>query len=129
MIFPTRRQHLERNKHNYLPIGTLTCVDDSNNMYMDENGVKWTRNSFLKSVFHDQCTYYKFTSVDEKSGASAESLVLKSDFNLGAYEFIVGESPYMATYNYCDEKSSKFWHVMLDILPHIIYGGDYRIEP
>ena len=129
MIIPTKRQHLERNRHNYLPIGTLKCVDVSNNAYVDENGMKWVRSSFLKSLYHDPCTYYKFTSVDEKNGSSAEALVLKSDFNLGVYEFIVGELPYMATYNYCDSSVSSFWHTMLDVMPHYIYGGDYRFEP
>ena len=100
MIFPTRHQHLERNKHNYLPIGAIRCVDDSSNVYMDENGMKWTRSSFLKSLYHKPYIYFKFTSVDEKCGSSAEALVLKSDFNLGVYEFIVCESSYMATYNF-----------------------------
>ena len=129
MIFPTIHQHLERNKHNYLPIGVIRCVDDLNNVYMDDNGIKWIRSSFLKSLYHDPCTYYKFVSVDEISGSSAESLILKSDFNASVYNFIVGESSYMATYNFCDSSVSSFWHTMLDVIPHYIYGSDYWVEP
>lgn len=132
--------HLDRNKHNKLPIGNLEKVEA--NIYKDEAGIRWELQSHIKNKFHQP---------DEESeiienpypNAKAElafdtknpNLKFLAELENGAsYEAILQPNgEYLisgikqGTYNY--GHPSGFWgsvkHTFLDVIPHFV-NGNYK---
>ncbi|MDB4728227.1 hypothetical protein OAF63_05510 [Saprospiraceae bacterium] len=132
--------HLERNKHNQLPKGSLSLVEDS--FYKDEAGLIWEKQPHIKNKFHQPDTVskkvdnpypniigtlefdqknpnLKFLSKAEKGG-SFEAIVQPN----GTY---LTEGVKQGTYNYGHPSGfiGTMTHVFLDVIPHFI-NSKYR---
>lgn len=123
--------HLERNRFNLLPVGSLTPVRDADpnftyreggsNSYQDELGLIWELEPDWKTEFHQPEGHKespnpypnkKFLHRDA-SGGSAEA-IRRPD---GTY---ITTGPLRGTYNFTDPKGASGYvgHFLQDILPH-----------
>ena len=129
--------HLDRNKHNQLPIGNLKKVET--NLYEDKSGQSWELQPHIKNKFHQPMEESKtienpYPNVDDtlKFDTKNPNLKFLSELdNGGSYEAILKPNgKYLTsgikqgTYNY--GHPSGFWgtfkHVFLDVMPHFVNG-------
>jgi len=111
--FPSKKDHINRNKYNIFPVGYLTHIKD--NKYIDENDVIWVKRGFVTSILHNPFSYYIFETYDTNKISSSEVEILKTDFDNGVQYF----KP--ASFNYYSSFNSPIAHFFADVLPIFIY--------
>lgn len=116
---PSKNEHITRNKHNVLPVGKLTLIN--NNHYSDDNGIIWIKRGFFASVFHQPFKNYTFETYDVHKQSSSEITIDIHDFDNG----IMNYKP--ATYNFYSSVLYPLSHFFSDVLPTVIYlGPNYK---
>ena len=110
---PSRINHINRNKYNILPLGTLRQI--SGNKYIDYNNVIWIKRGFLNSLLHNPFTNYVFETYNPRQISSSEVQILKTEFDNGIQNFRV------SSFNYYSSFNSPISHLFADVLPIIIY--------
>ena len=132
--------HLDRNKHNKLPVGNLIKVEKS--IYKDDNGTVWELQPHIKNKFHQpdeesEVVKNPYPNVGDELEFDTKNPNLKflSELeNGGSYEAILQPNgEYLTsgikqgTYNY--GHPSGFWgsvkHTFLDVIPHFA-NGNYK---
>jgi hypothetical protein len=117
---PSKRDHINRNKNNILPVGQLRYIKD--NEYIDNNGIIWIRRTFLTSILHNPFKYYVFETYSPDQISSSEVGVLKTEFDSGYQNFKPTSYNYYSSFNY------PLSHLFADVIPIIIYlKPKYRI--
>lgn len=132
--------HLDRNKHNKLPIGNLKKIAD--NIYTDESGRIWELQPSIKNKFHQPDQESKkvenpYPNLDAipKFDIKNPNLKFLSELENGcSYEAILQpDGIYLikgikqGTYNYAHPSGflGSFKHVFLDVIPHF-FNGEYK---
>jgi hypothetical protein len=112
-IIPSKIDHINRNKYNIPPIGTLRHIKE--NKYIDYNNVIWIKRGFFTSLLHNPFKYYIFETYNPQKISSSEVEILKKDFDNGTQNF----KP--SSFNYYSSFNSLISHFFADVLPIIIY--------
>jgi hypothetical protein len=110
---PSRIDHINRNKYNILPVGTLRHI--AGNKYIDYNNVIWIKRGFLNSLLHNPFTNYVFETYNRHQISSSEVQILKTEFDNGIQNFRA------SSFNYYSSFNSPISHLFADVLPIIIY--------
>jgi hypothetical protein len=136
--------HLDRNKHNKLPVGNLTLIKDTN-LYKDQAENIWERLSHDKNIFHQpdhdvEMVDNAYSNIDVPPVMDPKNSNLKflsKTPDGGSYEAILQPNgKYLTTglkqgtYNY--GHPSGMWgyikHGILDVLPHFINANYTSFE-
>ncbi len=112
-IIPSKIDHINRNKYNISPIGTLRHIKE--NKYIDYNNVIWIKRGFFNSLLHNPFKYYIFETYSPHNLSSSEVEILKKDFDNGIQNFKI------SSFNYYSSFNSPISHFFADVLPIIIY--------
>ena len=132
--------HLNRNKHNKLPIGNLTLLEK--NIYKDEAGLHWELQPHIKNKFHQpdeevQMVENAYPNVEGEIEFDTKNPNLKFLSKLkngGSYEAILQpDGTYLTTglkqgtYNYGhpDGLWGSLKHTFLDVIPHFV-NSNYK---
>ena len=110
---PSKKEHINRNKHNVFPVGNLTHIKDDK--YIDKNNINWIKRGFFNSLLHNPSEKYVFETYDLNKVSSSEVEILKKEFDAGIQNF----KP--ASFNYYSSFNSPLSHFFADFLPIIIY--------
>ena len=110
---PSKKDHINRNKHNVFPVGNLTHIKDDK--YIDKNNIIWIKRGFFNSLLHNPSEQYVFETHDLNKGSSSEVEILKKEFDNDIHNF----KP--ASFNYYSSFNSPLSHFFADFLPIIIY--------
>lgn len=111
---PTKKVHMNRNKHNVLPSKRLKLVKDD--IYVDENRKTWMKRPFYLSLFHDPLKNYVFETINSKKASSSEAIIKKSNFDKGVMKFENGSFNFYSSHNHPVD------HFFADVLPDALYG-------
>jgi len=115
---PTKIQHINRNKTNILPVGTLTLIPNNmDDYYLDENNIKWKKRSFFRNLLHNPFKNYTFETYFPNDIYSSEASITIADFENGIMRF----KP--ESFNYYSSYYSPVSHLFADVLPIILYLG------
>lgn len=110
---PSYKEHVERNKHNIMPKGSLKLMKED--LFQDDNGIIWRRRNFWQSLLHEPFHYYVFEEYNAKKQSSSEFVILKKDFDKGIKNY------QEASYNYYSSFFSPTKHFFADVFPIVLY--------
>ena len=106
---PSKKAHINRNKHNVFPVGNLTHIKDDK--YKDKNNINWIKRGFFNSLLHNPSEKYVFETYDLYKRSSSEVEILKKEFDAGIQNF----KP--ASFNYYSSFNSPLSHLPIVLLP------------
>ena len=113
---PTKKQHINRNKMNILPVGKLTLIpNNGDEYYLDENNITWKKRTFFRNLLHNPFKNYTFETYCPNDISSSEATITISDFENGIMRF----KP--ESFNYYSSYYSPVSHFFADVLPIILY--------
>ncbi len=111
---PTKKVHMNRNKHNVLPSKHLKLVKED--IYIDEDRKTWMKRPFYLSLLHNPLKNYVFETISSKKVSSSEAIIKKSNFDKGVMKFENGSFNFFSSYNHPVD------HFFADVLPDVLYG-------
>lgn len=138
-FFPSKYQHISRNKHNIIPVWGLTSTEDKDqhkqSIFIDAVGREWRKLKWYHALFHNPAKNAKFVyyhcdnknagcAFDPKCTGSSEVIVPKKyiAINPDKSQTISILNIYSGSYNYKDfRKTSHFAHFFADVLPVALY--------